>query len=260
MNETFISYSRRDGELVRQIVDALHTVGIDPWFDLEDIKPATKWKQEIFLAIEACHNFVFVISPDSINSVYCQAELERAVKHNKRLIPILYKNTSNIPLVLQEINWIFFNDLNKGIGDLIVAITSPLGISIGDRQDSRLVIETKGLPPRIVFLYTNHYIIGRNPESDTENINIGSIVIKDKYVSRSHVRIDLDNYQWYIIDCNSRNGCFVNNTKLNNQQSKLLNNGDIITLSQLTTLTYEEIKAREWIVERDENETFAEDR
>ena len=157
--------------------------------------------------------------------------MEHAVKHNKRLIPILYQKASNIPLILQEINWIYFNSIDKGMGDLLVAITSPLGVSTGDRQDSRLIIETEGLIPRTVFLYTNHYVIGRNPESNTDNLDRG-IVIKDKYVSRSHVKINLENNQWYIIDC-SRNGCFLNQIKLDRQQPKLLSNGDIIRLSNL---------------------------
>ncbi|NJL95457.1 MAG: toll/interleukin-1 receptor domain-containing protein [Anaerolineae bacterium] len=90
-NEVFISYSRRDKEFVRTLDEALQVRGLDAWIDWEDIPPNADWMQEIKEGIEAADSMIFVISPDSLNSKVCCEEVEHALQHNKRLIPILHR-------------------------------------------------------------------------------------------------------------------------------------------------------------------------
>ncbi|NET55941.1 MAG: TIR domain-containing protein [Symploca sp. SIO2E6] len=239
MNETFISYSHRDSKFVRRIVNALNDAGINTWFEMEDIRPTTQWKQEILLGVQTCHNFVFIISPDSIASSYCEMELNYALLHNKRLIPVLYKHAEGIPSALQEPSWIFFHNFSQGMEDLLLVIESPFGISLGSRLDSSLVIETQGAYRRSFFLYRNHYVVGRNPKGKIGNTGI--ILINDKYVSRSHLELKLDRGQWNAVDCYSRNGCSINGSRLQEGQRRSLRHGDSIMLSQITKLIYEEI-------------------
>lgn len=95
MPDVFISYSRRNLEFVQQLVDALKMRGKDPWFDqlkepLSGIVVGAPWWKEIQHGIENSDNFIFVISPNSISSPYCHAEINYAREHGKRLLPVLY--------------------------------------------------------------------------------------------------------------------------------------------------------------------------
>src|SRR3970040_2429343 len=98
MTDVFISYSRKDKDLVRALHDALKAQNRDTWVDWEDIPPTAEWLKEIFSAIEAAHTFVFVISPDSVASDMCKQEIAHAVKHNKRLVPIVRRDAEGTAL------------------------------------------------------------------------------------------------------------------------------------------------------------------
>jgi formylglycine-generating enzyme required for sulfatase activity len=95
MPDVFISYSRRNLEFVQQLVDALKKSGKDPWFDqlkepLSGIAAGVPWWKEIQFGIENVDNFLFVVSPNSISSPYCHAEINYARERGKRLVSVLY--------------------------------------------------------------------------------------------------------------------------------------------------------------------------
>jgi formylglycine-generating enzyme required for sulfatase activity len=95
MPDVFISYSRSNLEFIRQLADSLTERGRSPWFDqikepLQGIPPGSKWWDEITYGIENADNFLFIISPQSIASPYCHAELSHALKHDKRIVTLLY--------------------------------------------------------------------------------------------------------------------------------------------------------------------------
>jgi hypothetical protein len=92
MTDAFISYSRKDKAFVERLVDALESHDRDAWVDTKDIPLTADWLAEIYAAIEFADSFVFVISPDSVASEICGLEINHAVKHNKRLVPILHRD------------------------------------------------------------------------------------------------------------------------------------------------------------------------
>ncbi|WP_375561235.1 TIR domain-containing protein [Bernardetia sp. OM2101] len=108
--EVFISYSRADGDYARKLNDELQENGKTTWFDQESIASGADFQQEIYNGIEACENFVFIISPDSVKSPYCDDEVKFATKLGKRIITILYRATETfeIPMELSNIQWINF--------------------------------------------------------------------------------------------------------------------------------------------------------
>ncbi len=99
MADVFISYSRQDTELIRCLFDALHARQREVWVDWQGIEYSTKWWEEICAGIEGADNFVLIISPDALLSVYCQREIEHARKLNKRIIPFLYRPIDEAALV-----------------------------------------------------------------------------------------------------------------------------------------------------------------
>ena len=96
MADVFISYSRKDIDFVHRVFDVLTARDRDPWADWQDIPPTADWLNEIYQGIEAADSFLFVISPDSVISEICTLEIEHAIKHNKRLVPIVWKDASDV--------------------------------------------------------------------------------------------------------------------------------------------------------------------
>ncbi|MEL7406042.1 MAG: TIR domain-containing protein [Cyanobacteria bacterium J06558_2] len=109
--EVFISYSRANADFARRVNDALTEVGKLTWFDQENIASGSNFQEEIYQGIEYCDNFLFIISPQSVNSPYCDDEVAYAHKLNKRIITVVYQhvNPSDLHPVLAEIQWIDFN-------------------------------------------------------------------------------------------------------------------------------------------------------
>ncbi len=132
MADIFISYARQDAAIVRRLHEALARQNRDVWVDLEDIPPTAAWLEEIRTAIESADSFLFIISPDSIRSEVCRLELEHAVTHRKRLIPILHRETGHqaVPPELAALNWIFLrdeDDFGQSLQRLVEAIDTDLG-------------------------------------------------------------------------------------------------------------------------------------
>ncbi|HEY9623042.1 MAG TPA: CHAT domain-containing protein [Crinalium sp.] len=128
MADIFISYSRKDKEFVRVLHDALSQSKYDTWVDWQDIPLTADWWQEIERGIEGANAFLCVISPDSVASSVCRDEVDHAVKHNKRLVPIVRRDGFEVQQVhpaLSRHNWLFFresDDFETAFQSLITAI------------------------------------------------------------------------------------------------------------------------------------------
>ncbi|MEM9808186.1 MAG: TIR domain-containing protein, partial [Cyanobacteria bacterium P01_D01_bin.56] len=89
--DVFISYGRADSKVfVVNLCQQLKDAGYRVWCDFNDIPLGVDFQNQIDSGIEKSHNFVFVIAPHSINSPYCAKEIELALRHGKRIIPILH--------------------------------------------------------------------------------------------------------------------------------------------------------------------------
>lgn len=131
MADVFVSYSRKDRDLVGRLHQALETKGRETWVDWEGIPPTAEWLAEIRAAVESADNFLFVLSPDSIASKVCRLELEHAVAHHKRLIPVVHREVSaaDVPESLGSFNWIFFrseDDFESAFETLLRALDTDL--------------------------------------------------------------------------------------------------------------------------------------
>jgi WD40 repeat protein len=91
LQDAFISYGRADSKafaakLNRRLVEQ----GLIVWFDLDDIPFGVDYQKQIDDGIDKADNFLFIISPHSVNSPYCRLEIELALKRNKRIIPLMH--------------------------------------------------------------------------------------------------------------------------------------------------------------------------
>jgi pSer/pThr/pTyr-binding forkhead associated (FHA) protein len=81
--------------------------------------------------------------------------------------------------------------------------------------------------------------IGRNMSND--------IVINDKYVSRQHAEIRLEDGKFYVYDLNSTSGTSLNRKRV---QSGRLYSGDLISVAHVPLLFIDE----GWALDNDPNE------
>lgn len=123
--DVFISYSRADSDLARKLNNSLQMQGKTTWFDQESIASGSDFQQEINRGIKACDNFLFILSPRSVNSPYCKDEVEYAASLNKRFVTVLHRevNPADLHPELAKVQWIDFNqnqrDFNANFNELV---------------------------------------------------------------------------------------------------------------------------------------------
>lgn len=126
--EVFVSYSRTDGDFARRLNSELQLNGKTTWFDQDSIASGADFQKEIYKGIETADNFLFVISPQAINSPYCTDEVEYAQKLNKRFVTLLLVDVDikTLPPALAAVQWINFKpnvaDFHTAFGELIRTI------------------------------------------------------------------------------------------------------------------------------------------
>ncbi|MCU0510953.1 MAG: SUMF1/EgtB/PvdO family nonheme iron enzyme [Anaerolineae bacterium] len=105
----FISYARVDQGFCTQLIELLADAH-DVWYD-QRVYVGSNWWNEICREIAHSEGFVYLLSPDSLKSEYCQKEYRRAVAARKIIFPVLI-----VPCELSpELNQIQYVDFSKGI-------------------------------------------------------------------------------------------------------------------------------------------------
>jgi TIR domain len=158
MTDVFLSYSRKDKAFVQTLHDALHAEQREIWVDWQAIPLTADWWHEIERGIEGTNTFVFVISPDSVASDICRDEIDHAVKHNKRLVPIVRREgfeMSAVHPMLSKHNWLFFretDEFDRGFADLVRAIETDLEYVRSHTRLTERAVEWEGKQRNESFL------------------------------------------------------------------------------------------------------------
>ena len=145
MSDVFISYSRTDKLFMARLYQELVDRQFDAWVDWEDIPKGARWLKEIYRGIEGADTFVCILSPDWLTSENCHLEMAHALKHNKRIVPVIYREVeiANIAGLwfekdweqtaranwnaLKNINWLFFregDDFKQSVQELLSTLRS----------------------------------------------------------------------------------------------------------------------------------------
>ncbi len=84
----FISYSRQDTAVTDQLVAALEDAGFDVSIDRRDLPYGEEWQSELADFIRAADTVVWLVSPASAASKWCNWELGEVQRLKKRLLPV----------------------------------------------------------------------------------------------------------------------------------------------------------------------------
>ena len=106
----FISYARVDKYYCSQIVDMLDVHEI--WFD-NRLHAGQQWWDEIERRLEWCDGLLYLLSPDSVASKYCQKEYMLAKRLGKHIFPVLIQSRTAIPEELEQIQLELEQSLKK---------------------------------------------------------------------------------------------------------------------------------------------------
>ena len=91
MTQVFLAYAQADVEVMHNIRRSLWRQGFTVWSNQTDIPTGEAFKRVVNRGIEEADAMVYLLSPDSLKSQYCQYELNYAVALKKRVVPILVK-------------------------------------------------------------------------------------------------------------------------------------------------------------------------
>ena len=131
MADVFVSYSRRDSAFVSRLAESISAGGKEVWLDTEGIADGEVFPEAIKRAIEGSDAFLFVITPASVASSYCENEVEHAREMQKRIVPVLREPVpdSQLPAEIRDRNWIPFTEdreFDAGLARLVAALDTDL--------------------------------------------------------------------------------------------------------------------------------------
>ncbi|HLO16315.1 MAG TPA: toll/interleukin-1 receptor domain-containing protein, partial [Anaerolineales bacterium] len=105
IGHVFMSYSRKDEDVMRLIAKFLRAQGIKVWVDNEKLIPGTPiWEDEVEKAVKGAAAIVVILSPDSKKSEWVKREISLADQHRKRIFPVLVRGDENISISFRLIN------------------------------------------------------------------------------------------------------------------------------------------------------------
>lgn len=80
----FISHATADDAFVRDLRQALESLGLSVWVDSRNLRGGDKLARQVEQAIEEARQVIVVLSPNTINSPWVRREIRKALKVEKR--------------------------------------------------------------------------------------------------------------------------------------------------------------------------------
>ena len=197
--DVFISYSRADSDFARKLNDELQEQGKTTWFDQESIESGSDFGEEINRGIKACDNFLFILSPRSVNSPYCKQEVEYAASLNKRFVTLRHRqvDTSKLHPELAKIQWIDFNgndlDFNANFNQLVRTLDTDREHLRNHTKWSQRALEwEENHKSNDLLLRGNEFVIAQNwlEETEQQNKKPSATVFQKDFIQASQNAIE----------------------------------------------------------------------
>jgi hypothetical protein len=125
-HDVFLSYSRRDAELMARLRDDLRAAGLTIWTD-DALLPGTEsWKRALETAISGARTVVALLSPDAKASEWVERELDTADAHGIRIFPVIGRGEpfDSVPFLLVRAQYADLRDERYvgGLAGLVGAV------------------------------------------------------------------------------------------------------------------------------------------
>lgn len=146
--DVFISYSRKDSEIVNRIVQILSAKGICSWMDKDGIESGDSFKTVIVSAIERSGVFLFFSSISSNSSEWTVKEVNLAIYKKKPIIPIRLDETEYNPSILFDLVGLDYIDI------LTEQIESSIESKLVKSIKKHLGVDKKTYLPEISYRFT----------------------------------------------------------------------------------------------------------
>lgn len=268
MSLVFVSYSRRNSQFVRQLVEKLRFADVPIWIDQEDIIPGQKWDASIEEALSQSTHFLVLLSEQSVISDHVMNEIIYAIERKKIIIPVKIDKCET-PLVVSRFQFVDFHkenfelnfhrllsilpsdpnqEINVNKPESTVKFTpdimSQLLLSLISFPEERQAISEGGdyLYPVLQFKIQDHkrdwimkfhtIYVGRTFDCD--------IVLDSEPISRRHLMIFRDEQKrdkYYVQDLGSMNGTWLNGGRIGNDKV-VLSNGDVIDMARQVEIVF----------------------
>ncbi|MBN2305987.1 MAG: toll/interleukin-1 receptor domain-containing protein [Anaerolineae bacterium] len=108
MTRIFISYAHIDEYRVRELANILRAAGHDPWFD-HKLMANRDWTVKLSDAIQSSDRFLYALTPESVESRWCQWEFAQAVHARKPVLLVLVQANTPLSGVLGRIQYADFS-------------------------------------------------------------------------------------------------------------------------------------------------------
>ena len=251
MSLVFISYSRKDAELVLELANELKQHHVPIWLDQFDILLGQRWDVAIETALKACTHVLAVLSPTAISSQNVLDEISYAIDEKKTLIPIELADC-DIPFRLRRFQRKRFQENYVAAFDMLLK-ELPHGAEAGELAAGRREVEVhaalvinRQITPAVTGIETGTMpalaiqagsrkayvpimhppvIIGRGSDCD--------IIVRVASVSRHHVKITREGDHYLVEDLGSRNGTSLNGFGLTPAYPLLLQPGYTIGIGEV---------------------------
>jgi photosystem II stability/assembly factor-like uncharacterized protein len=117
-----MSYCRTDSEFALRLAADLKESGAAVWIDQIDIVPGERWDIAVENALDQCGSLLVILSPQAVASANVLDEVSFALRSEKRIIPVLYRECK-IPLRLHRLQYLDLSrDYDRGFKMLAKAL------------------------------------------------------------------------------------------------------------------------------------------
>lgn len=109
MADIFLSYNRKDIELMQRLYNDLQAEGFTVWIDEAKLEPGTpSWQRAIEQAINESRCMIVILSPDAKQSKWVEIEASIAEESGRRIFPVLARGDARNAVLfrLRTYQWI----------------------------------------------------------------------------------------------------------------------------------------------------------
>jgi len=108
----FISHSSLDRWIAKTMAEKLRRRGVETWIDEIDLDAGAVVVNRILEGVDACHEAVILVSPNSALSQWVAFEIGAARSQRKRVTPVLCNVDHKAISPLQDVKALELNDFD----------------------------------------------------------------------------------------------------------------------------------------------------